>query len=124
LRNRHALVSSSKDMLVKVWDLATQHCVQTVVGHRSEVWSIAVNHDETRLITGSAAPSLRLYRVNTAPTSTTNAATSAPTGSTVQQPIVGNEDNSDESEEVPPPLLCVLCVYVYVCVRVSQNGSL
>jgi U3 small nucleolar RNA-associated protein 12 len=37
LRNRHALVSSSKDMLVKVWDLDTQHCIQTVVGHRSEV---------------------------------------------------------------------------------------
>lgn len=23
---------------MKLWDLDTQHCFQTVVGHRSEVW--------------------------------------------------------------------------------------
>ena len=28
------LVTCSKDSFVKVWDLATQHCSQTVVGHR------------------------------------------------------------------------------------------
>lgn len=27
-------ISSSKDALVKVWDLQTQHCVQTLTGHR------------------------------------------------------------------------------------------
>jgi len=39
--SRPILVSSSKDTLVKVWDLAEQTCVQTVVGHRAEVWAIA-----------------------------------------------------------------------------------
>ena len=28
------LVSSSTDTLLKVWDLTTAHCVQTIVGHR------------------------------------------------------------------------------------------
>jgi hypothetical protein len=52
------LVSSSKDTLLKVpclihaplschpysqvWDMSTQHCIQTVVGHRCEIWSIAL----------------------------------------------------------------------------------
>ena len=31
------LVSGSKDSLVKVWDIDSQHCEQTLTGHRSEV---------------------------------------------------------------------------------------
>ena len=31
------LLSSSKDSTIKAWDLETQHCVQTLMGHRSEV---------------------------------------------------------------------------------------
>ncbi|KAA0174006.1 hypothetical protein FNF27_04567 [Cafeteria roenbergensis] len=38
---RPLLVSASKDTLLKVWDLAEQTCVQTMVGHRSEVWALA-----------------------------------------------------------------------------------
>lgn len=33
----NGLASCSKDTLVKLWDLDTQSCVQTVVGHRGEV---------------------------------------------------------------------------------------
>lgn len=36
-RLRNGLASCSKDTLVKLWDLDTQSCVQTVVGHRGEV---------------------------------------------------------------------------------------
>lgn len=28
------IISSSKDSFIKIWDLQTQHCVQTIVGHR------------------------------------------------------------------------------------------
>lgn len=31
------MVISSKDSFVKFWDLDTQHCFLTLVGHRSEV---------------------------------------------------------------------------------------
>jgi len=36
--SRFSSFVSSKDSLVKLWDLDTQHCFQTLVGHRSEVW--------------------------------------------------------------------------------------
>lgn len=45
--------SSSRDGVVKLWDLDTQHCFQTIVGHRSEVWSMELMKGETRLITAS-----------------------------------------------------------------------
>lgn len=32
-----SVACSSKDSFVKWWDLDTQHCFKTVVGHRSEV---------------------------------------------------------------------------------------
>ena len=43
LERTQRLVTCSKDTLVKVWDHDTQHCVQTCVGHRNEVWSVDVN---------------------------------------------------------------------------------
>lgn len=38
------IVSVSKDTLLKVWDVSTQHCMQTIVGHRAEIWSLAVHY--------------------------------------------------------------------------------
>ncbi|KAL0375010.1 UNVERIFIED_CONTAM: putative WD repeat-containing protein C3D6.12 [Sesamum radiatum] len=58
------LVSSSKDKFLRVWDLETQHCVQIVSGHHSEIWSIDVNPDERYLVSGSADPELRFYSIN------------------------------------------------------------
>lgn len=55
------LVSVGKDSLAKVWDLATQHCFQTLTGHRSEVWTVDVNREGTRMITGSADRQLRVW---------------------------------------------------------------
>ena len=37
LHRGNTLVTSSKDSLVKLWDLETQHCFQTLVDHKSEV---------------------------------------------------------------------------------------
>lgn len=34
------LLSASKDTLIKLWHLPTQHCLDTAVAHRSECWSI------------------------------------------------------------------------------------
>lgn len=65
LEQTKALVSSSKDTFLKVWDLQTQHCVQTVIGHRSEIWSFDVNADETRLATVAVDQWIRVYKVAT-----------------------------------------------------------
>ena len=50
-----------KDSLAKVWDLETRHCFQTLTGHRSEVWSVDVNRQGTRMITGAADRQLRVW---------------------------------------------------------------
>ncbi|KXS14190.1 WD40 repeat-like protein [Gonapodya prolifera JEL478] len=36
------LISTAKDSLMKVWDLSTKHCAETVIAHRNEVWSMDV----------------------------------------------------------------------------------
>ena len=41
------LVSTSRDTYLKLWDLSTQHCIQTVVTGRGEVCSCAVTVEET-----------------------------------------------------------------------------
>ncbi|KAJ2591119.1 beta transducin [Coemansia sp. RSA 1722] len=59
------VVSSSKDTLVKLWDLRARHCVQTLVTHRSEVWSLAVSPDQRLLITGTSDMELRVWKIDT-----------------------------------------------------------
>jgi U3 small nucleolar RNA-associated protein 12 len=53
-----------------VWDLETQCCVQTVVGHRCEIWSVAVLQRQqadgtlrTLLVTGASDELVRGYRL-------------------------------------------------------------
>ena len=55
------LLSCSKDTLAKLWDVETRHCVQTLVGHRSEVWSLDVSEDESRVVTGGSDAELRVW---------------------------------------------------------------
>ncbi|KAJ3206540.1 hypothetical protein HK099_000505 [Clydaea vesicula] len=58
------LVSTSKDTLLKVWDLSTQHCVETVIAHRTEVWSVASSRDGTILYTGASDSEFRVWSVD------------------------------------------------------------
>ncbi|KAK4689452.1 U3 small nucleolar RNA-associated protein 12, partial [Tremellales sp. Uapishka_1] len=48
------LVTVSKDTFMKLWDLGTQHCVQTVVVGRGEIFSLALQ-EETGLSAGGEA---------------------------------------------------------------------
>ncbi|NWX86563.1 WDR3 protein, partial [Nothoprocta ornata] len=60
---RNLLVTSGKDTLVKWWDLDTHHCFKTLVGHRTEVWGLALVSEEKRLITGTADSELRVWDI-------------------------------------------------------------
>ncbi|KAL0094781.1 WD40-repeat-containing domain protein [Phycomyces blakesleeanus] len=62
--NSGYIVSSSKDTLIKLWDLSAQFCRETVVGHRSEVWSFAVSKDQTLIISGGSEPTLKAWKIN------------------------------------------------------------
>ncbi|KAJ2402394.1 beta transducin [Coemansia sp. RSA 2559] len=58
------IVTSSKDTLVKLWDLRARHCIQTLVSHRSEVWSMAASPDGRLLVTGTSDAELRVWTID------------------------------------------------------------
>ncbi|KZT24431.1 WD-repeat-containing protein [Neolentinus lepideus HHB14362 ss-1] len=55
------IVTSSKDTFLKLWDLSTQHCIQTVVGHRAEVWSMDLDQEQKLIFTGSGEGELKVW---------------------------------------------------------------
>lgn len=59
----YCIILSSKDTYVKLWDLDTCHCFQTLVDHRSEVWAGELLRNETRLVTASSDIELRVYDI-------------------------------------------------------------
>ncbi|KAG8778743.1 hypothetical protein FRC16_003725, partial [Serendipita sp. 398] len=58
------LVTCSKDTFVKLWDLSTRHCVQSVVAHRSEVWTLDVNPIEDVLLTGGGEGEVKAWKID------------------------------------------------------------
>ena len=58
------LVTCAKDTFVKLWDLTTQHCIQTVVAHRSEVWSLDVDPTGSIILTGSGEGEVKAWKVD------------------------------------------------------------
>eukprot|EP00927_Polykrikos_kofoidii_P015646 TRINITY_DN16980_c0_g1_i1.p1 TRINITY_DN16980_c0_g1~~TRINITY_DN16980_c0_g1_i1.p1 ORF type:complete len:961 (+),score=166.76 TRINITY_DN16980_c0_g1_i1:102-2984(+) len=55
------LVSASKDRFVRIWSVMLQLCLQTIPEHKVEVWSLALNASQTRLVCGSADKYLRFF---------------------------------------------------------------
>ncbi|KAL0949715.1 hypothetical protein HGRIS_009754 [Hohenbuehelia grisea] len=58
------LLSSAKDTFLKLWDLSTQHCVQTIVAHRSEVWTMDVDPEQNLIFTGSGEGEMKAWRID------------------------------------------------------------
>jgi WD40 repeat protein len=58
------IITTSKDSFLKVWDLSTQHCVQTTIAHHSEVWSLDISPDGTLIFTGSNEGEMKVWRVD------------------------------------------------------------
>jgi len=65
LNGANHLISVSKDTLLKLWDLTTQHCIETLIGHRSEIWGLDVNKDETLIVTGALDQELKFWDIDT-----------------------------------------------------------
>ena len=49
------------DGYVKVWDLGTRACTQTLTGFDGETWSVDVNPTQTRVVIGTADHKLHVY---------------------------------------------------------------
>lgn len=64
MSTQSTLITSSKDALVKFWDLDTQHCFRTLIGHRSEVWSLTLMKEDRYLVTGCGDSELRVWKLS------------------------------------------------------------
>ncbi|KAF5369996.1 hypothetical protein D9758_001147 [Tetrapyrgos nigripes] len=60
-----ALITTSKDTFMKVWDLSTQHCVQTIVAHRSDIWAMDMDLERNLIFTGSGDGEVKAWRIDT-----------------------------------------------------------
>lgn len=45
------LISTGKDTLIKLWELSTQHCMETHVAHHGECWGMTLSPDQRGFIT-------------------------------------------------------------------------
>ncbi|SCV71583.1 BQ2448_3171 [Microbotryum intermedium] len=58
------LLTSSKDTFIKLFDLSTQHCIETVVGHRGEAWSIAYDPNSAVLVSGGGEGEVKCWKLD------------------------------------------------------------
>ena len=49
---------------MKLWDISTQHCVQTLVAHPSEVWTLDINPEKDLIFTGGGEGDLKAWRID------------------------------------------------------------
>ena len=55
--------TGSSDSKVKLWDLQTRACLQTVADHTDQVWGVAFRSDGKRLVSVSDDKSIAVYDV-------------------------------------------------------------
>ncbi|KAG2348789.1 WD40 repeat-like protein [Suillus weaverae] len=60
----HMLLTTSKDTFMKLWDTSTQHCVQTIVAHRSEVSSLDIDPEKNFIFTGSSEGEVKVWKID------------------------------------------------------------
>lgn len=58
------LLSAGKDGLIKLWDLESEHCIETHVAHRGENWSMGYSPEHKVAVTGSTSKELKFWGVN------------------------------------------------------------
>ncbi|AET39320.1 snoRNA-binding rRNA-processing protein DIP2 Ecym_4255 [Eremothecium cymbalariae DBVPG len=56
------LISTSKDGLIKVWDIKSQQCVETHMAHTTECWSLAISDD--LVVTANADSELKIWELD------------------------------------------------------------
>lgn len=59
------LVSVGKDALIKLWDLSTQHCVETHMAHHGECWSMSLMPDQRGCVTVGNDGEMKVWSIDT-----------------------------------------------------------
>lgn len=65
--DKHAgfLISTSKDALIKLWEIGSQHCIETHVAQTNgECWSMAVSPDQSGAITAGNDGELKVWSID------------------------------------------------------------
>ena len=61
------LLTTSKDALIKIWDLSSQFCIEThVAQNNGECWSLGLSPDQSGCITAGNDGELRAWSINSA----------------------------------------------------------
>ncbi|KAF1840582.1 WD40 repeat-like protein [Cucurbitaria berberidis CBS 394.84] len=59
------LLSTSKDSLIKIWDIATQHCIETHIAQTNgECWALGVSPDGSGCITAGNDGELKVWAID------------------------------------------------------------
>ncbi len=58
-------LSGAADNTLRLWDLETGQCLQTLEGHTASVWSVALSGDGKQALSGSDDKTLRLWDLET-----------------------------------------------------------
>ena len=59
------LLTTSKDALIKVWDLESQHCIETHVAQSNgECWSMGVSPDQSGCVTAGSDGELKIWAID------------------------------------------------------------
>lgn len=104
-KGRDLLITSSKDKLVKFWDLQLQHCFKTLVEHKSEVYSFVLLNNDHRLVTGSTDSQLRVWDITFKDEVDEDQDGQTP-AKRIHKSDDNDEDENNEEEERFQPLQC------------------
>jgi U3 small nucleolar RNA-associated protein 12 len=59
------LLSTSKDALIKIWDISTQHCIETHIAQTNgECWALGVSPDSSGCITAGNDGELKVWAID------------------------------------------------------------
>lgn len=59
------LISGGQDGLIKIWDVESGDCIQTLTEHTGIIWSVCVHPDGDRFATGSFDHSIKIWDLQT-----------------------------------------------------------
>jgi U3 small nucleolar RNA-associated protein 12 len=58
------LLTTSKDGLIKLWELKSQQCIETHLAHTNECWSMGINKDRDMVITTGNKDQVKIWTID------------------------------------------------------------